>query len=83
MIILSCCSLWIYDYLIHPVLGAQLRVSPALCLLHMLLGEFLHRGEARGVMWARKVSQTHFLHGFQSVRLDGFLESLKSCLVCK
>lgn len=27
MIILSCCSLWIYDYLIHPVSGAQHRAS--------------------------------------------------------
>lgn len=35
MIILSCCSLWIYDYLIHPVPGVQHRasvpLSPGMC----------------------------------------------------
>lgn len=41
MIMLSCCSLWIYDYLIHPVPSVWHRVCLC-CLQNLLLGEFPH-----------------------------------------
>lgn len=63
MIILSCCSLWIYDYLIHPVPGARFRARRLLpaggCCRERSPGE---RGPA--ARWhGRRVSRTHHCSG--------------------
>lgn len=81
MIILSCCNLWIYDYLTHPV-SVLSTEHLSRCLRECASGRISPRGEGPREAPAWKFSQARFLSPAPGICGVGQLSAISQGLFC-